>query len=65
MNGDLIKPIQECPNFDLIENYENKRKLKPPSNRQKLTHNNVQLFFVNATKNTYNVQYRDETGYHR
>ncbi len=43
-----------------------KEEVETPSNRQKKTHNNVQLFlFVNATKNTYNVQYRDETGYHR
>jgi hypothetical protein len=25
VNGDLIKPIQECPIFDIIENYEKKR----------------------------------------
>jgi hypothetical protein len=30
VNGDLIKPIQECPIFDIIENlWKKKRKLKP------------------------------------
>ncbi len=43
-----------------------KEEVETPSNRQKLTHNNnVQLFFVNATKKTYNEQHCDETGYHR